>query len=323
MRDILVGIHNSRCLPSSVDSQIPYSYTFTCISSHLTLIIACPLSESRPSQISDEDKAAVRPLVIEGVVRAPPNVRVQLEEALKAIIAVDFPERWPDLVPALAPSLGSGDQALISGALRTLRIIARKYEFRDESDRAPLVAVINTTFPAVLTVFQSLLANPSPSPDLAELLKLCCKIFWSSCYLEMPALLLREDQFAGWMQALLGLAGRAVPAEGAPQDPELRKQWPWWKAKKWVYHVSYRLFTRYGDPKRCGTETDVAFATRWKAECSAHFLAAVLNELSAVAKRAWVAPRVSNILLQYVAEAVNHADTWKILKPHVQDIVQQ
>ena len=122
----------------------------------------------------------MRPLVVEGVVRAPQNVRVQLEEALKTIIAVDYPERWPDLVPALAGSLGSGDQTAISGALRTLRIIARKYEFRDESDRAPLVAVIEATFPSVLSVFQTLLANPSPSPDLADLLKLCCKIFWSS-----------------------------------------------------------------------------------------------------------------------------------------------
>ncbi len=278
--------------------------------------------ESRPSKISEEEKSAVRPVVLEGVVRCPQAVRVQLEEALKQIIAWDYPQRWPDLVPVLAASLNSGDQALMCGALRTLRIIARKYEFRDEGERAPLTAMVDITFPSILAVFQTLLANPSPSPDLAELLKLCCKIFWSSCYLEMPPLMVREDQFTGWMSCLLALAARAVPAEGCPEDPALRKQWPWWKAKKWVYHVAYRLFTRYGNPKRCGPALDAAFAARWQRECSMTFLGAVLNELSSVARGGWVAPRVSNILLQYVAEAVNHLDTWKTLKPHVQDIVQ-
>lgn len=278
--------------------------------------------ESRPSKISEEEKLAVRPLVLEGVVRCPQAVRVQLEEALKQIISWDYPQRWPDLVPVLASSLTSGDQSLMCGSLRTLRIIARKYEFRDESERAPLISMIDTTFPSILAVFQTLIANPSPSPDLAELLKLCCKIFWSSCYLEIPPLMVREDQFTGWMSALLALAARAVPAEECPDDPVLRKQWPWWKAKKWVYHVAYRLFTRYGNPKRCGPQPDVAFATRWKNECSITFLGAVLNELSNVARGTWVAPRVSNILLQYVAEAVNHIETWKTLKPHVQGIVE-
>ena len=266
----------------------------------------------------------MRPLVIEGVIASPHHVRVQLEEALKTIIATDYPERWPDIIPAIAASLNSGDQALISGALRTLRIVVRKYEFRDESERAPLIAAVEGSFPSVLAVFQTLLANTSTSPDLAELFKLCCKIFWSSCYLEIPALLMREDQFAGWMSALLSLAGRPVPTEGAPEDLELRKQWPWWKAKKWVYHVSYRLFTRYGEPKKSREGgVDVAFATRWKGECSMLFLLAVLQELSAVANGCWVAPRVSNILLQYVAEAVREAHSWKTLKPHVQNIVEQ
>jgi hypothetical protein len=278
--------------------------------------------ESRPSKISEEEKHAVRPLVLEGVARCPQAVRVQLEEALKQIITWDYPQQWPSLVPVLASSLTSGDQSLMCGSLRTLRIIARKYEFRDGSERAPLIAMVDATFPSILAVFQTLLANGSPSPDLAELLKICCKIFWSSCYLEVPPLILREDQFTGWMTALLALAARAVPAEGCPDDPALRKQWPWWKAKKWVYHVFYRLFTRYGNPSRYGPQPDVAFATRWKNECTVPFLAAVLHELSNVAHGAWVAPRVSNVLLQYVAEAVTHIETWRTLKPHVQGIVE-
>lgn len=35
-----------------------------------------------------------------------------------------------------------------------LRFLARKYEFRDEEERAPLEAVINATFPILLHIFQ-------------------------------------------------------------------------------------------------------------------------------------------------------------------------
>lgn len=279
--------------------------------------------ESRPSAISATDKATVRTLLLEALVQAPGTVRVQVEEALKAVISSDFPEQWPNLTSMIQAFLTSSDQNYLSAGLRALRILVRKYEFRDESDRAPLVVTIDATFSPLLSVFQVLLSSQSPSTDLAELLKLCCKIFWSSCYLEIPPILVREEaQFTGWMSCLLALAQRTLPAEGLPADVEARKQWPWWKAKKWVYNIAYRLFSRYGDPKRGGSKGDVTFASRWKAEYSLPFLSAVLNELSAITRGAWIAPRVSNILLQYVAEAINHADTWKVLKPHVLEMIR-
>jgi len=249
---------------------------------------------------------------------------------VKNIIASDYPDHWPTLLPALQRSLASGDQSLVSGALRVLRIISRKYEYRDADDRGPLNAMVNGIFPTLLHVFQALLANPSPSPDLAELLKLCCKIFWSSTYLEIPAILATEEQFTGWMGALLALAGRAVPTEGMPEDSEGRKEWPWWKAKKWVYNVSYRLFTNLGRPSKSRSYDHdqqehrhvKAFAERWRQECSLPFLSAVMNELTAVGRGAYISPRVANITLQYVTAAVDQPATWKVLKPHVQDIIK-
>lgn len=54
--------------------------------------------------------------------------------------------------------------------------------FRDEDERAPLVAVVAEVFPYLLSIFQGLLAVPSPPIEVAELLKLLCKIFWSTNY---------------------------------------------------------------------------------------------------------------------------------------------
>ncbi len=39
------------------------------------------------------------------------------------------------------------DPVRVHGALYALRIVARKYEFRDEEERGPLTAIINTSFP--------------------------------------------------------------------------------------------------------------------------------------------------------------------------------
>ena len=39
--------------------------------------------------------------------RAPPLVRAQLGESLKAVAGKDFPEHWPGLLPAILQNLSS------------------------------------------------------------------------------------------------------------------------------------------------------------------------------------------------------------------------
>ncbi len=60
-----------------------------------------------PSPIPEADKAAVRDNLLEGIVRAPQVVRTQLGECLKSIVHVDFPERWPGLLPIVLQNLSS------------------------------------------------------------------------------------------------------------------------------------------------------------------------------------------------------------------------
>lgn len=64
-------------------------------------------SAEGPSPIPDSDKAAVRDNLLEGVMRAPPLVRTQLGESIKAIASKDFPEHWPGLLPAVLQNLSS------------------------------------------------------------------------------------------------------------------------------------------------------------------------------------------------------------------------
>ena len=49
------------------------------------------------------------------------------------------------------------EQQRLYGALYALRLMTRKYEFRDAEDRIPLENIVQTTFPTLLQVFQVLL----------------------------------------------------------------------------------------------------------------------------------------------------------------------
>ena len=58
---------------------------------------------------------------------------------------------------------------------------------------------------------QSLLAMRDQAVLAAELQKLVLKIFWSATYMGIPALLLQEAQFVGWMTSLLEAVKQPVP----------------------------------------------------------------------------------------------------------------
>lgn len=66
-----------------------------------------------------------------------------------------------------------------------------------------------------------------------------------SVQLELPRPLFDPNFFNAWMGLFLNILERPVPVEGQPEDPELRKSWGWWKAKKWIAHILNRLYTRY------------------------------------------------------------------------------
>jgi len=271
--------------------------------------------------IAEEDKASVRDNLLEGIVRAPPAVRSQLGESAKHVVHFEFPDRWPALMPAVCTLLTTQDEAQLYAALFMLRLVARKYEFKDEEDRGPLEAVVAATFPRLVLILQHLLALGSASPDVGELVKLILKTFWSATYMYIPAPLAHPQQFAPWMTALHTFILAPVPTEGEPEG-SLRASWSWWKAKKWALHISHRLFNRYGDPKHCRDRAvDSAFATQFRDQCSLKFLEAHMALVGRYAEGKWLSPRVVNLALQYLTVAVKAARTWKVLQPHVPQLM--
>lgn len=63
--------------------------------------------EAGTSPLAEADKAAVRENLLEGIVRAPHAVQVQLAECAKYVVYADYPERWPSLLPAIGAHLAT------------------------------------------------------------------------------------------------------------------------------------------------------------------------------------------------------------------------
>lgn len=279
------------------------------------------------SSINEAEKELVRKELLEFFPFAPQPVRVQLEESLKEIVAHDFPAEWPHLVGTLQNWLGSGDQKAITSALRLTRIVVRKYEYRDDKDRIELNATVEALFPQLLATFNTLLENrDSDSLELAELLKLCCKIFYSSVYMEVPEMIIKDaGQYHGWMNGILVLAEMRAHMNGMPEDAKGRASWPWWKLKKWVYQICYRLFYRFNST-RVGSgnrSNDIEYGKKWCDDYSMKVLHAVLHELSAYSQGSYVTPRVANLLLQLLCDAIDRQFYWKQVQSYIQDVVKK
>ncbi|KAK2986662.1 hypothetical protein RJ640_010118 [Escallonia rubra] len=283
-----------------------------------------PGTTHEQSKILPSDKDLVRQNILVFVTQVPPLLRyypccfnrVQLGECLKTIIHADYPEQWPSLLHWVKHNLQ--DQQ-VYGALFVLRILSRKYEFKSDEERTPVYMIVEETFPQLLSIFSRLVQIANPSIEVADLIKLICKIFWSSIYLEIPKQLFNPNVFNGWMVLFLNTLERPVPLEGQPADPELRKSWGWWKVKKWTVHILNRLFTRFGDLKLQNPENKV-FAQMFQKGYAGKILECHLNLLNVIRIGGYLPDRVTNLILQYITNSVSKSTMYNLLHPKL-DVV--
>nr|GEV10139.1 importin beta-like SAD2 [Tanacetum cinerariifolium] len=268
------------------------------------------------SKVSPGDKELVRQNILVFVAQVPTVLRAQLGECLKTIIHADYPEQWPGLLQWVTHNLQ--DQQ-VYGALFVLRILARKYEFKSDDERTPVHHVVEETFPHLLNIFSRLVQIPNPPIEVADLIKLICKIYWSSIYLEIPKKLFDPNVFNTWMVLFLNILERPVPLEGQPTDPDLRKSWGWWKVKKWTVHILNRLYTRFGDLKLQNPDNR-AFAQHFQKNYAGKILECHLNLLNAIRVGAYLPERVTNLILQYLSNSITKATTYNLLQARL-DVV--
>ncbi|WOL14409.1 importin beta-like SAD2 isoform X1 [Canna indica] len=287
---------------------------------HFKNFVAKNWSPNEPGEaqkILEADKQMVRDNIPGFIAQVPPLLRSQLGECIKTIVLDDYPEQWPSLLHWIKCNLLLQDQ--VFAALYVLRILSRKYEFKSDEDRTPLYLIVEETFLLLLNIFNNLVQIVNPSIEVAELIKLICKIFWSSIYLEIPQQLLDPNVFSAWMALFLNLLERPVPFEGQPTDPDLRKSWGWWKVKKWTIHILNRLYTRFGDLKLQKPESK-AFAQMFQKNFAGKILGCHLQLLNVIRTGGYLPDRVINLMLQYLNSSISKSAMFQLMQPQL-DII--
>jgi exportin-2 (importin alpha re-exporter) len=165
------------------------------------------------SPISVPEKEQIKALIVSLMLSSTPRIQAQLSEALALIGKHDFPQSWPALLPELCSTLDtaskSSDYASINGILATVNSLFKKfrYEFKTnellldlkyclEQFQQPLLEVFNRTVAVIKSVVASGAAAANLRP-LIESQRLCCRIFYSLNYQDLPEFF--ENNMDQWM----------------------------------------------------------------------------------------------------------------------------
>lgn len=197
----------------SVDDQIRQSAAVN-FKNHLRARWA-PTSPDEPNSalISDSEKEQIKSLIVNLMLSSSHKIQSQLSEALALIGKHDFPKSWPALLPELIANLKnasqSSDYASINGILGTANSIFKKFRYQYKTNdllldlkycldnfAAPLLEIFLKT----ASLIDSAVNSGAPAATLKPLFesqKLCCRIFFSLNFQELPEFF--EDHMKEWM----------------------------------------------------------------------------------------------------------------------------
>ena len=305
-------------------------------------------------RISELDRASMRANLLEAVVRqSAPQLRVQLLEVVYWLWPSDTPNEWAELVPAVVNNIRAGmsssppDLMRVYGSICVLRMVLKRYQFREAGARKPVFVIVDATFPLLLQLLQSMAALAAPTSESQEMCRILVKIFFLCTSTCIPPSL--EEDFAGkckpWLEVLMflleqqlpglesvgGKAGESVQA-AAPELIEKLRVTPGWKTKKWCAQSLLRMHNRFGRPDYVGTSAKQskaevarkkAWATQFEEGCSTRILSAFMSLLKQRTQGLFVTERVIHQAFTFVAVCTGRAAHYKMLKPLLPFLIQE
>ncbi|TGO07744.1 hypothetical protein BTUL_0249g00040 [Botrytis tulipae] len=280
-------------------------------------------SETQPKPMADDEKARFRDRLLPFIASSPPQIRQQLVPVLQKILHYDFPDRWPSFIEMTVQLLNTNDAASIFAGLQCLLAICRVFRFKSGENRADFDAIVEATFPRLLTIGQGLVNEMSE--EAGEMLHIVLKAYKHATFFDLSASLREHTVVVGWCTLFLQTVAKDVPATALPEDEAEREANHWWKAKKWSYFNLNRLYVRYGNPTSLskGNGDDyAAFAKSFTANFAPEILKGYLQQIEKwVAKTTWLSRPCLSYTLVFLDECVRPKQMWAHLKPHLDSLV--
>ncbi|KAL3779480.1 hypothetical protein HJC23_000039 [Cyclotella cryptica] len=264
--------------------------------------------------LSEEDKAIVKQKLIECLLSEPDKSICDLmAETVHSISIHDFPASWPELLPVLLNAVSMSSDPSQGLRVHNALLALRKLPPAPSPRTAPLGP--QRTEPRGGHDAQ---AN---SQDILELYAVLPprgpkQSRWIGHERSSPALA-NPDAMGPWFDVLRAVLAKHLPEESQPASKEERNAWPWWKCKKWAAQIMTRLFSRYGIPSYAEEEVK-EFAKYFSQNVAPQFLGPVCETLNLRPSGQFCTDRVVHYCLNFVDLAVELADTYKLLKPHME-----
>ncbi|KAI0786127.1 ARM repeat-containing protein [Abortiporus biennis] len=282
----------------------------------------------RPDQtpIAPSDRDALKTHILPLLAASPSrSITLQLANTLKNIVARDFPDNWPDLLPNVKRMLASsGIREVTAGCVAALEMV-RAFRFRQQSDILPhLVAEL---LPTLVDIATKLLNSPPPNAaqEIPLMLHLILKTYKTSIVLHLSKHQQSPESLVPWGRLLFQVVNLSIPKEAVPEDEEERERSEWWKAKKWAYGILGRLFHRFGNPSQLPSAMQKEYA-----QFAQHFVTTFAPEIFKVylhqvelfvSGQSWLSKKCQYQIFTFFTECVKPKSTWALLKPHYETLV--
>jgi hypothetical protein len=303
------------------------------------------------------DRQNIRSNIIPALCSIPENddaIRRVFAETLSIIAEIDFPDNWPTFGQEIVQQLQQyQDRGRVLAALWGLRRTMKKFEHRytpnyqekelklyiqlnNRPPPNPRIAVellINETFPILLQYAEYLSVIED---DVAAItLRLIGKIVLGAIKGELPQYFLKQDfnqVTLRWFNVFERALARPIPQHElaiTSNIDELRNR-PWWRIKKISLEISYRIFHYYA------VHNFTKRAAKLHPELH-HFSQQFILEYEVANKilipvlqmiEGWVVhsiptpKRILQIGMQYISTSFEPAKTYKIIRPHLQFILE-
>ncbi|GFY57812.1 importin-7 [Trichonephila inaurata madagascariensis] len=255
--------------------------------------------------IHEQDRAMIRDSIVDALVYAADLIRVQLAVCVSNIVKYDFPGKWTGIVDKISVYLQMNDTNVCMGSLLCLYQLVKNFEYKNSEERSPLNEAMNMLLPMIYQRCVQLL--PDPSEVSALLQKQILKIFFALIQYFLPLNLITRDVFSQWMELLRNIVGRPIPED--------------YNGMGYTLNLVDPCGVVYGSPDGVAPEYQ-EFSKYYLKTYTAGILEVLLKMLDQYRQKVFVSPRVLQLTLNYINEAVSHSLSWKLLKPHMLCIVQ-
>jgi hypothetical protein len=127
----------------------------------------------------------------------------------------------------------------------------KKYEFELEEDRIPLYNILGQSFEILGNLINSQIVQENQSAF--EIIYLVSKIFYISNQLYMCPFLTENNAIDPWIQFFKTLLDKPLPQEleafvEEMNEIEMRDKHILWKIKGVAAKMTYRIFSKFGNP---------------------------------------------------------------------------